>query len=185
MQQACVRGLQRFAETRRPALNSPSSGAIPPWRLSSAAFIICLALLPAGIVRFVFFPSVPSDQINIVLKMPQGTSWKKTHDYTLRLEEAARAMDERYRQQTGSETGVIMELMSLSVEDTEAKVTVELLPSTERDITSVELAKWLRESLGELSGVQSLTLNASAGPRVGDRCRAVGPRPHRAARGRR
>ena len=165
VQQACVRGLQRFAETRyRPALEFAVQ-----WRYTTlAAFlgglIICLALLPAGIVRFVFFPSVPSDQINIVLKMPQGTSWKKTHDYTLRLEEAARAMDERYRQQTGSETGVIMELMSLSVEDTEAKVTVELLPSTERDITSVELAKWLRESLGELSGVQSLTLNASAGP---------------------
>ena len=54
--------------------------------------------------------------------------------------------------------------MSLSTEDTESKLTVELLPSTERTITSVELAGWLRESLGELSGIQSLTFDANAGP---------------------
>ena len=43
-------------------------------------------------------------------------------------------------------------------------MTVELVPSTERDITSVQLAGWLRESLGELSGVQSLIFDANAGP---------------------
>ena len=42
-----------------------------------------------GIVRFVFFPTVPSDQIDISLKMPQGTPWQQTHAYALRIEEAA------------------------------------------------------------------------------------------------
>jgi multidrug efflux pump subunit AcrB len=54
--------------------------------------------------------------------------------------------------------------MSLSTRDTESKLTVELLPSTERTITSIELAGWIRESLGELSGIQSLTFDANAGP---------------------
>jgi multidrug efflux pump subunit AcrB len=59
---------------------------------------------------------------------------------------------------------VLLELMALSTADTEARLTVQLVPSTERDIDSVELAQWMRESLGELSGVQSLIFNANAGP---------------------
>lgn len=165
VQQACASGLQRFADTRyRSVLQLALHYRYTTLALFIGGLAICLALIPAGIVRFVFFPNVPSDQINITLKMPQGTPWQKTHAYTLQIEEAARAMDERYRQETGSDQGAILELMSLSTEDTEAQLIVELLPSTDRDITSVELAVWLRESLGELSGVQSLVFNANAGP---------------------
>jgi multidrug efflux pump subunit AcrB len=55
--------------------------------------------------------------------------------------------------------------MSLSRIDTAATITLKLVPSTERDITSVELAGWMRESLGELSGIQSLSFDAS-GPEL-------------------
>lgn len=165
LQQACAGGLQRFSSTHyRSVLEWAVRMRYTTLAIFVSGLIICVALIPAGIVRFVFFPSVPSDQINITLKMPQGTPWQKTHDYTLRIEEAARAMDARYREETGTEQGAILELMSLSVEDTESKLTLELLPSTERNITSVEMAVWLRESLGELSGVQSLVFDASAGP---------------------
>ena len=165
VQQSCARALQRFADTRyRSALGLAVHYRYTTLALFLGGLVICLALVPAGIVRFVFFPSIPSDQINITLKMPQGTPWKQTHDYTLQIEQAAINMNARYRQQTDSEQGVIQELMSLSTEDTESKITVELLPSTERNVTSVELAGWLRESLGELSGVQSLTFDANAGP---------------------
>jgi multidrug efflux pump subunit AcrB len=165
VQQACARGLQRFADTTyRSLLELAVEMRYTTLAVFLGGLMICLALIPSGIVRFVFFPNVPSDQIDISLKMPQGTSWRKTHDYTLRIEQAAREMDARYREETGSGESVIKELMSLSTEDTEARLTVELVPSTDRDIDSVELAGWLRDSLGELSGTQSLTINASAGP---------------------
>ncbi|MEE4143730.1 MAG: efflux RND transporter permease subunit [Halieaceae bacterium] len=165
LQQACARGLQRFADTHYRRLLERAVGMrYTTLAIFLGGLLVCLALVPAGIVRFVFFPSVPSDQIFVSLKMPQGTPWQLTHAHTLRIEEAARAMDERYREETGSAQSVIQELMSISTEDTESQVTVELLPSTERDITSVELARWMRESLGELSGVQSLIFNANAGP---------------------
>jgi multidrug efflux pump subunit AcrB len=129
-----------------------------------AALIVIAALLPAGLVRFIFFPNVPSDFINVDLQMPQGTSWQTTHEYALRLEEAAYAMDARYRETTGRDDSVIEEVMVQSADDTEASLTVELIKSTERDITSVELAGWLREAVGELSGVQALSIDANAGP---------------------
>ncbi len=165
MQRGCAQGLQRFADTRyRSLLELAVRMRYTTLAIFLGGLIVCLALVPAGIVRFVFFPGVPSDQIDVSLKMPQGTPWQQTHAYTLRIEAAAMAMDERYREQTGSDESAIMALMSLSTDDTESRVTVELLPSTERTITSVELAQWMRESLGELSGVQSLIFNANAGP---------------------
>ena len=165
VQQACAGSLQRFAQTHyRSALELALRYRYTTLAVFVGGLIICLALVPSGIVRFVFFPSIPSDQIAVNMKLPQGTPWQLTHDYILRLEDAARMMDARYRKETGSEQGVILELMSLSESDTEALVLVELLPSTERKITSVELAGWMRESLGELSGVQSLTFDSRAGP---------------------
>jgi multidrug efflux pump subunit AcrB len=165
LQQACARGLTRFADRRyRALLELAIRYRYVTLSLFLGGLLICLALVPSGIVRFVFFPNVPSDYINVELKMPQGTPWQRTHDYTLRIEDAARAMDQRYRRETGSRESVIREMMSLSTEDTESRVTVELAESTRRTVSSVQLAAWMREALGQLSGVQSLSFDANAGP---------------------
>ncbi len=165
LQQTCSGGLVRFSENvYRPLLEL----AVEYRYISLAVFLgglmICLALIPSGIVRFVFFPNVPSDSIQVDLKMPNGTAWQKTHDYSLRIEEAVRAMDKRYREETGEERSVVREMLTLSTNDSESELWVELLPSTDRNVSSVRLAGWMREALGELSGVQSLVVDASAGP---------------------
>jgi len=129
-----------------------------------AGLMVCLALVPSGILRVVFFPSVPSDSININLDMPQGTPWQRTHDYARRIEDAARAMNERFRAQDAEGRDVVRTLQLLSTRDTQARVIIELLVSEERDIDSVELGGWLREELGTLQGVRSFRLNAAAGP---------------------
>lgn len=129
-----------------------------------AILILVIALLPSGLLRFVFFPNVPSDTIQVSLEMPPGTAWQTTHDYALRIEQAALAMEERYQQETGIGSGVITELMTLSSTDNEADITIELVDSTARDITSVEMALWLREALGTLPGIQSMSIDANAGP---------------------
>ncbi len=167
LQRACSEGLVRFAETvyRRLLL-----AALRARYLTLAVFVggllICLALIPSGIVRFVFFPTVSSNFVSVDMKMPNGTPWQLTHAYSLRIEEAARAMDRRYREVTGIESGVIREILTLSTSDTQASIDVELVPSTERSIDSVTLAAWMREALGELPGVQSLIIDANAGPNI-------------------
>ena len=129
-----------------------------------AVLIICLALVPSGIVRFVFFPNVPSDQIIVKLEMPQGTPWQKTHDYARRIESAARQMNERYLAELDTSVDVVRQLMVVSENDTSARVDIDLVPSEERTISSVVLAQWLREDLGILEGVRVLRIDAIAGP---------------------
>jgi len=158
-------GLVRFANTHyRRTLEAAVRARYVTLALFTAMLVITAALLPAGMVRFVFFPNVPSDYINIELKMPQGTSWHQTHAYSLDIEAAAQALNQRYQQETGEQRPVVEQLMVNSNSDTQSRITLQLIDSTERDVTSGELAVWLREEIGVLSGVQSLIFDVSTGP---------------------
>lgn len=165
IQQACAGGLVRFSEeVYRPLLQWAVNYRYVSVAIFVGGLMVCLALVPAGIVRFVFFPNVPSDSIRVDLKMPNGTPWQKTHEYALRIEQAAGEMDERYRLETGSDESVIAEMLTLSNSDTESELWLDLLPSERRIVSSVTLGKWFREALGELSGIQSLIVDANSGP---------------------
>lgn len=129
-----------------------------------AVLILCMSLIPSGLVRFVFFPNVPSDQIMVTLEMPQGTPWTKTHDYARRVEQAAVEMNQRYLDTLATDIDVIRQLMVVSENDTSARIDIDLVPSEERTISSVVLAQWLREALGNLEGTRALTIDAVAGP---------------------
>ncbi len=164
-QQRCSAGMVNFAENvYRPLLQKALDFRYLTMAIFIGGLLICIALVPSGIVRFVFFPNVPSDFITVELKMPSGTAWQKTHDYALRIEQAARDMDSRYGKETGVSSSVIREILTLSTTDTQANVIVELVPSTERSVDSVKLAAWMREALGKLGGTQSLIFGANAGP---------------------
>ncbi|QFU77779.1 efflux RND transporter permease subunit [Halioglobus maricola] len=165
VQRSCTQGMVTFSEkVYRPLLERAVEFRYITLAIFIGSLFITLALIPSGFVRFVFFPNVPSNSVNVDLQMPNGTPWQTTHEYAMRIEQAAMAMNNRYRQETGLEDGVIVELLTTSSADTEARVQVELLPSTERNITSMSLAGWMREALGELSGVQALTFDSNAGP---------------------
>ncbi|TGD75496.1 efflux RND transporter permease subunit [Mangrovimicrobium sediminis] len=167
LQLSCSGWLQRVGDERyRPLLELAVNYRYLTLAVFVSGLIVSLALVPSGIVRFVFFPDVASNYVTAELKMPNGTPWQKTHEYAVRLEESALAMDRRYRETTGSETGVVLEIRTLATSDNESQLIVELVQSTEREITSVQLAAWMREALGELPGVQTLVFDANAGPPV-------------------
>ena len=126
--------------------------------------IVCLALIPSGILRVVFFPTIPSDYITVSLDMPQGTPWQRTHEYARRIQEAAVAMNERHREEDPQGRDAIRTMLLISENDTSASLTIALLKSQDRTISSDQLGQWLREALGPLHGVRAFRLNSTAGP---------------------
>jgi len=129
-----------------------------------AGLIICLTLIPSGLLRVVFFPNVPSDFLRITLDMPQGTPYRVTHAYAQRIADAAEVMNEKFRAQDARGRDAIRAIQVLSETDTQAQVQIELIVSEERDIDSVQLSNWLRDALGPLNGVRSFRIDAAAGP---------------------
>ena len=128
-----------------------------------AFLLVASQLVPSGIVRFVFFPNVPSDFINVELEMPQSTHYSTTHEYARIIRDAGLKMNQRYREVTGEDKDVIDNLSVTSTTDNTAKINAALIPSTERNITSVEMVNWWREDLGELPGIKSLRFDGNAG----------------------
>ncbi|MGK0440927.1 MAG: multidrug efflux pump subunit AcrB [Pseudohongiellaceae bacterium] len=128
-----------------------------------AVLILSVGFVKSGIVRQVFFPSVPSDSMSVSMTMPQGSAYQLTHQYASRVEQAAMALNEHYHEISGSSVDVVRQIYTLSDTDTSAYITVELINSTERSITSVEMAKWWRDKIGVLPGVKSFTIDANAG----------------------
>ena len=156
--------LKQFSETRyRNFLAFSVAHRYSTLAVFVALFMLSLSLVQAGIVRQVFFPSVPSDYISAELTLPQGSSYQSTHNYALRLENAALKLNDRYREKTATQGDVISQILTSSDTDTVASVRIELIDSTERTITSVELAKWWREEIGDLTGIKSFTVDANAG----------------------
>ncbi len=162
LQERISTGLKNFAEYRyQPVLKMAVSHRYISLALFIAVFIVVLSFVSSGILRFVFFPSVPSNGMRVTLQMPQGTAYQRTHDYSMKIEQAAIAVNDDYQQQWGND--VIKALEVTSNQDNEATIAVELVPSTERDITSVELANRWREKIGDLPGAKALSVTANAG----------------------
>jgi hypothetical protein len=104
-----------------------------------AGLIVCLTLVPSGILRVVFFPNVPSDSSTSPGHAP-GHALADHPRLRPRIEDAAWAMNERFREQDSQGRDVIETMQVLSETDTQARVQIELLVSEERDIDSVSSA---------------------------------------------
>ena len=136
LQDAADRGLKSIvANVYRPALEAMLRYRYLTLAGFTALLIVSLSLMPAGIVRFVFFPVIPSDAITVMLKMPASASYETTQRYALRIEEASAAVNRRYREVSGENRDVIESLETLSEDDTSATISAALIPSEDRHIS--------------------------------------------------
>ncbi len=165
VQQGFDRALKGFVQhVYRPTLELLLRYRYVSLSVFLASFLLVVSLVPAGIVRFVFFPDIASDEIRITLRLPPSAPYQLTHDYALRIEAAAEAVNQRYTEESGDSRDVIVDLETLSVSDDHAELWAALLPSEERSINSVQMAQWWRDAIGTLPGIKELSFDAKAGP---------------------
>ena len=163
-QQGFSQKLSDFAQNRYgPFLNYVLKYRYQFFSLFFASIIICSQLVPSGMIRFVFFPNIPSDYIKVDFSMPAQTSYHKTYAYASDIRDAATAVNERYKKESGEDVDAIEYLSVVSNNDTDVRITASLIPSTERSITSVEMAKWWRQAIGDIPDAKLLTFDANAG----------------------
>ena len=164
IQQAVNSGMLSFiAHVYSPALHK----AIRHRYITLAGFIsiliITAAMLPSGWVRFVFFPNVPSDTIRATLEMPIGTSYKQTHAYAERINKAAIKLNSTLIAELNSEKNIIKHISTEASNDTQVRFSAELMPSTQRTTSSIDIANRWRALVGELPGVKELSFEARIG----------------------
>lgn len=137
--------------------------------------LVTLGFVAGGHLRFVFFPVVEGEEINVTLEMPKGTSFEQTEQTMNRI------IDRAYAALGGLE-GELIRSVSVTiggelrtgfggdgtrVSSETATAKVELVPAGERDLTAAEIERQWRDAIGELAGIRSLVF-ASEGLSGGD-----------------
>ena len=157
----------RFLKWIRDKLYAPSfkfiiNNRIFGFAIPIALFMLTTAAMQGGIIRFTFFPSIASDVIGVNLKMPQGTNEQITNEIIQSIEKQVwEANDELKEQQTGQLDVVKNTIRRIGPGSSSASITINLLPGEERDLSAQVISNNIRERVGFVPGVESLTFGSN------------------------
>ncbi|MDT3294190.1 efflux RND transporter permease subunit [Shewanella sp. SP2S2-6] len=128
--------------------------------------ILSIALVASGKVRWVFFPDIPSDFIQVQLEMDEGSSEENTLKVVQSIEEALYKMNDKMEKDNGYQV-VKHSFINMSSR-TSAFIFAELTKGEDRVVDGVTIAAAWREQLPELLSVKKLSFNASTNDAGGD-----------------
>ncbi|MCG9695735.1 efflux RND transporter permease subunit [Shewanella sp. Isolate11] len=128
--------------------------------------ILSIALVASGKVRWVFFPDIPSDFIQVHLDMDVGSSEANTLKVVKEIEDALYTMNDEMQEKYGYPV-VNHSFISMNSR-TSAFIFAELTKGEDRDVDGVTIAAAWRQALPELISVKKLNINASTNEGGGD-----------------
>lgn len=158
-------GLENFVQNiYQPALELSLRHRYTTLALFISGIILSVGVVKSGIVRWVFFPDIPSDFIYANVEMAEGTPASVTEAATYKIEQAIHDLDREMRKEVGDEEGALIEhSISWSSGETWGRLFVELKPSENRTIDSIEVVNRWREKVGPIAGATDLNFSGTTG----------------------
>ncbi|AZZ91978.1 efflux RND transporter permease subunit [Hahella sp. KA22] len=130
-----------------------------------ALFIVVAGLIPSGAVRFVFFPNVPGDVINVQLTMQDDVGYGLTQREALRIEQAAQDLNAELIESKQMATPIIANLQVRVASETDVSITAELAEQSQRALTIDEVAALWQKKVGAVEGARAVKfITAFDGP---------------------
>jgi multidrug efflux pump subunit AcrB len=169
-------GLEHFVETRyAPLLDRALANVSVTLALFVASLLLVVGLVAGGAMRFVFFPDVPSDFIQVQASLADGSAPAQRNAALDRIERAVYELDQEHNRATGED--LVRHVALFTQGDTGGQLVVELTKSEERSVTTYELNDRLRDRVGEIAGAKELrfasTTNPGGGPPIEFRLRGT------------
>jgi multidrug efflux pump subunit AcrB len=127
--------------------------------------ILSIGLLAGGILRFVFFPDITSDFLQVELQMNEGTPVARTHEVLRLVQDGLWELDREVSAEQGVESGaVVSSVLSFARNDTSGRLITELVKENDDVIDGPEVLRRWREQVGEIPGVKVLGFEGATGP---------------------
>jgi multidrug efflux pump subunit AcrB len=127
--------------------------------------ILSIGLLAGGILRFVFFPDLTADFLQVELEMNEGTPPGETHAALRRVQDGLWEVDRQVSAEQGVESGaVVTSVLTFARSDVSGQVITELVKENDDVITGPEVLRRWREAVGEIPGVKTLGFEGATGP---------------------
>ncbi|MFC3095592.1 efflux RND transporter permease subunit [Alteromonas sediminis] len=127
-----------------------------------AMLILTVGLFGGGLVRFVFFPDIPSDFMFASVEMEPGSSTKQRDKAMIALLDSMEKMDNKVANDSGS--GVVKHSIAFDEGDLAGSVFVELTKGETRELSDSEIHELWREQMVEIPGVRTLSIGNPGGP---------------------
>jgi len=127
--------------------------------------ILSIGLLAGGILRFVFFPDITADFLQVNLEMNEGTPASQTHEALRIVQAGLWEIDRQVSEEQGVESGaVVTSALAFARNDTSGRIITELVKENEDVIDGPEVLRRWREEVGEIPGVKILGFEGATGP---------------------
>ncbi|RDV27384.1 AcrB/AcrD/AcrF family protein [Alteromonas aestuariivivens] len=127
-----------------------------------AMLIITIGLFGGGIVRFVFFPNIPSDFMMASIELQPGSSLEQRDHAIDSLVESMRRMDEQLQQE--GMAPVVKHAIAYDNGNLGGEVFVELTKGETRELADFDIHQRWRQQMPELPGVKSFNIGSPGGP---------------------
>ena len=133
--------------------------------LSIATFIMALAMVAGGIVTFIPFPNLEGDMVEARILMPQGTPLARTETIVRHINDAAARANDRFPGQP-NDMPLVESVMTTFNKNTDAgesgphvaTVAIRMLEPDERNTSTAEFIRAIREEVGEVPNAISVTI---------------------------
>jgi len=141
--------------------------------------IVCVAMIPAGIIRVTFMPTVEGDLVTANLEMPEGTPVERTTNMAAILEAAGYRVLGQLASDAGKDVDDLLEGVNVTIgqgarrsgpggaagEDNNPRATIaavefKLVTADQRDISATQFQRAWRRLLGPLPRAKSLSITA-------------------------
>jgi multidrug efflux pump subunit AcrB len=159
-------GLHHFVDGRYvPLLNKALERRYLTLSIFISLLILSIGLLAGGILRFVFFPDITADFLQVELQMNEGTPAARTHEALRRVQAGLWEVDRKVSEEYGLESGaVVSSALSFARNDVSGRIITELVKENDDVIDGPEVLRRWREEVGEIPGVKTLGFEGATGP---------------------
>jgi len=169
-------GLSSFVDTYyKPVLHKSVNRPFTFLSVAASVFILTIGIIGGGIIKFSFFPPIEADLAIGTIEYPSGTSMEITREGYLKLEAAAKTLEEQLNQEFPENPIIKNRLSTIGFQPMKTKtsrgpgnlnasyggphlaeVALELIPGEERVIGTEEIVRRWRKLMPSVSGVKEV-----------------------------
>lgn len=168
LQENINRRLKHFVEnTYRPFLVRCLDNRYTTVAAFLSLLILTVGLVIGGQVRFVMAPEVHGEFLKVDLRMAEGTPERRTHEVMSQLDRALKDAEADYQARSGHDEKLVKHTFAYGSGLIKGFMLVELTKEESRSLSTIEVMRLWRDSVGEVAGTEVLSFSASDGPNIG------------------
>ncbi len=119
-------------------------------------WLVIMSFIQGGWVKQTFYPMIPGDDIILNVTLSDGVSFTTTRQVVAQVNRAAETVRAHYRQELGKD---IVQNVRTFARENNIRVTMELMPSEERDLPIDSVSARWREEIGFVADTKTYTFD--------------------------